>query len=67
MDMSKLTNREREVVFLLAQGKSCGLVARQLVISRHTVYKHIKNVKEKIGAPTTRDLAIMLATQMHRG
>lgn len=65
--MSKLTEREREIITLLAQGKSCGLVAHQLVISRHTVYKHVRNIREKTGVPTTRDMAMMLAVQMKMG
>jgi DNA-binding CsgD family transcriptional regulator len=65
--MSKLTDREREIIALLAQGKSCGIVAHQLVISRHTVYTHVKNIKQKVGVPTTRDMAMSLAMQMQRG
>ena len=64
MDMSKLTQREKEVVNLLAQGKPQSQIADQLVISRYTVYNHIKNIKAKTGAASTFELAINTRRQM---
>jgi DNA-binding CsgD family transcriptional regulator len=61
MDMSKLTNREREIALLLAQGKSQSIIARQLVVSRHTVYWHVKNMREKIGAASAFEIAVRVA------
>jgi DNA-binding CsgD family transcriptional regulator len=61
MDMSKLTNREREIALLLAQGKSQTLIARQLVISRWTVFTHVRNMREKTGAGSALELALMAA------
>jgi NarL family two-component system response regulator LiaR len=43
-----LTNREREVLGLIAQGLSNKDVAHQLVISERTVYGHVYNIMAKL-------------------
>jgi DNA-binding NarL/FixJ family response regulator len=47
---SDLTKREREVLQLLADGKSNEAVARELVLSKHTVRNHVQNVLGKLEA-----------------
>lgn len=64
--MSTLTQREREVVNLLAQGKTQSIIARQLVISRHTVYAHVRNIREKTGASSAFELAVNAVRQSQR-
>jgi non-specific serine/threonine protein kinase len=44
-----LTEREREIAILIAQGKSNGEIADELVISKRTVEKHIANILSKLG------------------
>ncbi len=44
-----LTPREREILELVALGKSNGEVARTLWISPGTVRKHLENAYEKLG------------------
>lgn len=44
-----LTMREREVAVLIAQGKSNGEIAGELVLSKRTVEKHIANILSKLG------------------
>lgn len=61
--MSLLTNREREIALLLAQGKSQARIAKQLVISRHTVYAHVRHMREKTGAQSAFELAVRVAQQ----
>lgn len=44
-----LTSREREVVTLIAQGRSNGQIAGELVLSKRTVESHIANILSKLG------------------
>jgi DNA-binding NarL/FixJ family response regulator len=45
-----LTKREREVLQLLADGKSNEAVASELVVSKHTVRNHVQNLLGKLQA-----------------
>lgn len=45
-----LTEREREVLGLLAEGLSNAAIAKQLTVSVHTVRNHIANLSAKLGA-----------------
>lgn len=45
-----LTNREREVLSLLAQGSKTGDIAQSLSISPSTVRNHIRNILQKLNA-----------------
>lgn len=44
-----LSVREREVVILIAQGKSNGEIADELVLSKRTVEKHVANILTELG------------------
>ncbi|WP_164519599.1 helix-turn-helix transcriptional regulator [Nocardioides ferulae] len=45
-----LTTREREILGLVAEGRSNGEIARQLYISAKTVSVHVSNILGKLGA-----------------
>ena len=47
-----LSAREREVLAPVAQGLSDGQIAEELVISPHTVHRHVANILAKLGLPT---------------
>lgn len=47
---SQLTPREREVLQLLVDGTSNDGIAKQLVLSKHTVRNHVQNVLAKLSA-----------------
>ena len=56
-----LTNREREILQLLADGMSNGEVAKKLFISQETVKSHVRHILAKLEADTrTQAVAIAL-------
>ena len=59
--MSSLTNREHEVVELLAQGMPQTEIARRLCIEYTTVTKHAAAARLKTGSKTTMQMAIKAA------
>ena len=46
---SELTEREKQVLGLLAQGKATNDISKQLVISHTTTQNHIQNILAKLG------------------
>jgi pimeloyl-ACP methyl ester carboxylesterase/DNA-binding CsgD family transcriptional regulator len=44
-----LSRREREVLALVANGLSEREIAEQLVLSEHTVHRHVANIRHKLG------------------
>ena len=60
-----LSNREREVFELLADGLSGAQIAERLVLSPETVRTHIRNAMAKLGA-STRSQAVVLALRRAR-
>lgn len=50
-----LSEREREVILLLAEGRSNSEIAAALFISENTVRNHLANAYAKIGATTARE------------
>jgi DNA-binding CsgD family transcriptional regulator len=45
-----LSPREREVLALVAQGLSDHAIADQLIVSPHTVHRHVANIRTKLGS-----------------
>jgi pimeloyl-ACP methyl ester carboxylesterase/DNA-binding CsgD family transcriptional regulator len=48
----RLTEREREVLRLVARGETDAEIAARLVLSTHTVHRHIANIRTKLGVPS---------------
>ena len=59
-----LSRREREVVRLLAAGLTNAEIAGRLVLSEHTVHRHVANILVKLGA---RSRAAAAVTAAERG
>jgi len=53
--MGGLTRREREVMELMAQGRSNVAIASQMVITERAVAKHTSNIFTKLGLPPSDD------------
>ncbi len=53
-----LTGRERDVVRLVAQGRSNREIAQELVISHKTVKTHVSNILSKLNLQDRTQLAI---------
>jgi PAS domain S-box-containing protein len=63
--LGELTRREREILHLVALGKSSPEIADGLVISTETVRTHVRNAMTKVGARTRAQLvAIALADRL---
>ncbi|POX57145.1 DNA-binding response regulator [Streptomyces sp. Ru71] len=54
--LTRLTPREREVLALVAEGRSNGAIARQLVVSEAAVGKHIGSILTKLDLPPAEDV-----------
>jgi DNA-binding CsgD family transcriptional regulator len=50
--LARLTDREAEILQLVARGKTNREIAALLVVSDHTVRKHLENVYDKLGVHT---------------
>ncbi|MDP9259604.1 MAG: helix-turn-helix transcriptional regulator, partial [Actinomycetota bacterium] len=61
-DPAGLTAREREVLALVAQGRTNRQIARSLVLSEKTVGHHVSSLLHKLGA-RTRTEAVRLAAK----
>ena len=49
--LGTLTTREREVLALMAEGRSNAAIAAILVVSERSVEKHVGNIFSKLGLP----------------
>ena len=58
---TRLTEREQEIVRLIAAGASNPEIARQLFVSRKTVERHVSNILKKVGVRNRAELASRVA------
>jgi DNA-binding NarL/FixJ family response regulator len=50
-----LSDREREVLALMAEGRSNRAIAERLFITERTVEKHVKRILQKLGIPASAE------------
>jgi DNA-binding NarL/FixJ family response regulator len=53
--LNELSDREREVLALMAEGMSNGRIAESLTLSGKTVERHVGHIFDKLGLPESRD------------
>lgn len=53
--IDELSGREREVLELMAQGRSNRAIAERLNVAERTVEKHVNNILVKLGIPPSAD------------
>jgi pimeloyl-ACP methyl ester carboxylesterase/DNA-binding CsgD family transcriptional regulator len=58
-----LSGREREVLQLVADGLSDAEIARRLIVSPHTVHRHVANIRTKLGQPSRAAAAAYAARE----
>ncbi|AGB21151.1 response regulator containing a CheY-like receiver domain and an HTH DNA-binding domain [Mycobacterium sp. JS623] len=58
-----LSEREREILACVARGLSDGEIAEQLVLSAHTVHRHVANIRRKLGR-SSRAAAVAEASRL---
>jgi non-specific serine/threonine protein kinase len=61
--LGRLSARERELVTLVAQGRSDAQIADRLHISVHTVSSHLDRIRDKTGARRRADLTRLALTE----
>jgi DNA-binding NarL/FixJ family response regulator len=71
-ELAALSPREREVLALMAEGRTNAAIAESLVVTQGAVEKHISNVFSKLDLPVTEDdhrrvLAVLTCLRAHSG
>jgi DNA-binding CsgD family transcriptional regulator len=56
-----LSGREREVLMLVAEGLSDAEIAQRLIVSPHTVHRHVANIRTKLRQPSRTAAAVHAA------
>lgn len=57
-DLGNLTEREREVLWKLGDGKGVKAVAKDVNLSQHTIHSHIKNVRNKLSLDSIDEVTV---------
>jgi DNA-binding NarL/FixJ family response regulator len=58
-----LSSRERQILACIARGLGDREIAEQLVLSPHTVHRHVANIRSKLGR-TSRTAAVAEAARL---
>lgn len=62
-EQALLSGREREIIACVAKGLSDREIAERLVLSPHTVHRHVANIRRKLGS-TSRTAAVAEAARL---
>ena len=64
--MSRLSDREKQIAFLVARGLKNKAIGEELKISENTVKRHLQSIFNKTGARDRLELAVMALTELSR-
>jgi len=64
--MTRLSERERQIAFLVARGLKNKDIAQELSISENTVKRHLQSIFSKTGARDRLELAVLAVTELSR-
>ena len=57
-----LSQRESEILLMLAEGKRAAQIEQECYISIHTVRNHIHNIYKKLGVHTFKELSALISS-----
>ncbi|MET0735963.1 MAG: alpha/beta fold hydrolase [Microbacterium sp.] len=60
-----ISMREREILQLVAQGKTDAVIATELFLSIHTVHRHVANARRKLDVPSRAAAAAWVTAHPH--
>jgi DNA-binding NarL/FixJ family response regulator len=63
LEPALLSDRERQILACVARGLGDREIAEQLVLSPHTVHRHVANIRRKLGRPS-RTAAVAEAARL---
>ena len=63
LEPTLLSDRERQILACVARGLGDREIAEQLVLSPHTVHRHVANIRRKLGR-TSRTAAVAEAARL---
>ncbi|WP_200854522.1 response regulator transcription factor, partial [Klebsiella pneumoniae] len=55
--IDQLTIRERQILRMIGEGKTSGVIANDLYLSTHTIDTHRENIKRKLGLKSAGELS----------
>jgi DNA-binding NarL/FixJ family response regulator len=64
--MVRLSERERQIAYLVARGLKNRDIARELNISENTVKRHLQSIFSKTGARDRLELAVLALTEISK-
>lgn len=65
-NMVRLSERERQIAYLVARGLKNRDIARELTISENTVKRHLQSIFSKTGARDRLELAVLALTEVSK-
>jgi DNA-binding NarL/FixJ family response regulator len=64
--LARLSDRERQIAFLIARGLKNRDIAHELSISENTVKRHLQSIFSKTGTRDRLELAVLAVTELSR-